>query len=373
MRKRHYEEKELDYDLVFLVVTLLLIAIGTIMVYSSSFCISREISNSGMYFMKRHVVHLIFGLTILFVFMMLDYRIFNSKILVYLALLGGFIALCMCFLPGIGISGGNARRWVNVFGVTIQSSEIMKIVLILFLSHFMAKKSKSIDKFSISILPVLIVTCSSALLIFIEPDFGTAAVLIMWVMVILFVAGMRWKHMLFLFLVSLPAVSFMLLSAPYRRNRLTAFMDPWSHMQDVGYQIVQSLLAFAKGGALGVGLGEGTQKLFFLPAPHTDFVFSVIGEELGFLGVLLVIILFCIWLWRAFSIALATKDAFGFYLVIGSCSLIGLQAVINTGMTVSLFPTTGMALPFFSYGGSAMLMVSMASGIILSVSRRARL
>ncbi len=373
MRKRQVDEKELDCDLIFLVVTLSLLSLGAIMVYSASFCVSREISNSGAYYMVRHLIHLSIGIGIMFSLMQLDYRKLNSKTLAYLAVLAGFTSLFLCFIPGIGVRGGNARRWISIMGFTFQSSELMKIVLILFISHFLARKSKSIGKFSVGVLPILIITGTAAIFIFLEPDFGTAALLLIWAMTMLFIAGMRWKHLFLIGSGSLPIVVLMLLSAPYRRNRLTAFLDPWSHIQNTGYQIVHSMLAFAKGGLLGVGLGEGTQKLFYLPAPHTDFIFSVIGEELGLLGVLVVIALFCIWIWRAFFIALATKDSFGFYLVIASCTFIGLQAIINMGVTMSILPTTGMALPFFSYGGSAMLMVSVASGIILSVSRRSRI
>ena len=373
MRNRHVDEKELDCDLIFLVVTLLLLSMGAIMVYSASFCMSREISNSDTYYMVRHLIHLSMGIAIMFSLMQLDYRRLNSKVLAYLALLVGFVSLVLCFIPGIGVTGGNARRWIRVMGFTFQSSELMKIMLVLFISHFLTRKSKSIGKFSVGVLPVLIITGTAAIFIFLEPDFGTAALLLLWATTMLFIAGMRWKHTFLIGSGSLPIVVLMLLSAPYRRDRLTAFLDPWSHIQDIGYQIVHSMLAFAKGGVLGAGLGEGTQKLFYLPAPHTDFIFSVIGEELGLLGVLVVIVLFSVWIWRAFFIALATKDTFGFYLVVASCTFIGLQAIINIGVTMSVLPTTGMALPFFSYGGSAMLMVSVASGMILSVSRRARL
>jgi cell division protein FtsW len=184
---------------------------------------------------------------------------------------------------------------------------------------------------------------------------------------------MRWSHLFYLLLASAPVGVILMMLKPYRMARLLAFMNPWQDMQGIGYQIIQSLVAFSKGGILGTGLGEGTQKLFFLPAPHTDFIFSVVGEEIGFLGVTGVIILFGIWIWRGLAIARGTNDAFGFYLATCSVSLVGLQAVINMGVAMSLFPTTGIALPFFSYGGTTLLTSLIASGLILSVSRGARL
>jgi cell division protein FtsW len=292
---------------------------------------------------------------------------------VYLGLLASIVALCLCFVPGIGITAGHAKRWVRLPGFSLQASELAKMALIFFIAHFLSRKEKAIEDFSVGVLPVLIITCVIGLLIFIEPDFGTAALIIMWAVIVLFIAGMKIKHLGIMAGIGIPSAALLLLAAPYRRNRILAFVNPWDHMQDIGYQIIQSMVGFAKGGIFGAGLGEGTQKLFYLPAPHTDFIFSVVGEELGLLGIIIILVLFGIWLWRAFSIAIATNDSFGFYLVIASASLIGLQSIINMGMSMSLLPTVGVGLPFISYGGSSMLMVAVVSGLILSVSRRARL
>jgi len=373
MRKRPDKEQELNFDLIFLIASLMLLSLGVVMVYSSSFFVSKENYGSGFFIIGKHILHLCIGVGIMFFLMRLDYRKFKSKPLGLFALGTGIIALCLCFIPGIGLSGGHARRWINIFGFTVQSSEIVKISLIFFIAQFLSRKAKSIGNFSKGVLPILCIISLVVSLIFIEPDFGTAAVVVIWVMMVLFVAGMRWKHLSLMVLAGVPIGSLLLLRAPYRRNRLIAFVDPWEHMQDIGFQIIQSMVAFAKGGIYGTGLGEGTQKLFFLPAPHTDFILSVVGEELGLLGVLSVIVLFGIWIWRAFSIALATNDSFGFYLVIAAGSLIGLQVVINAAMSMSLMPTIGLGLPFISYGGSSMITTMVASGIILSVSKRARL
>ena len=220
---------------------------------------------------------------------------------------------------------------------------------------------------------MLAVVAVMCLLIFIEPDFGTAAAIGIWSVMLLFMAGMRWKHLLILMGIGIPVGLIAMFWESYRRARLTIFLDPWKDMLGCGYQIVQSMVAFATGGFFGSGLGSGTQKLFYLPAPHTDFILSVIGEELGFVGVFLVAVLFGIWIWRGFTIAQATNDSFGFHLVIASVCLIGLQACLNMGVALSLLPTKGIPLPFFSYGGSPLLSTMCICGLILSVSRRARL
>jgi cell division protein FtsW len=374
MRERaHSEEDELDFDVLFLLTTLILMVVGTVMVYSSSFFVSKEMYGDGMALTQRRLIHLVIGVSIMLGIMCMDYRRLLSRPLVYILLLSGIISLILCFVPGIGFSAGHAKRWVRIAFINYQASELTKIALILYLSYFLSRKTKSIADFSTGVMPILMVSSLNAFLILIEPDFGTAAIIFIWSILVLFIAGMRWSHFFYLLLASAPVGVILMVLKPYRMTRLLAFMNPWQDMQGIGYQIIQSLVAFSKGGILGTGLGEGTQKLFFLPAPHTDFIFSVVGEEIGFLGVTGVIILFGIWIWRGLAIARGTNDAFGFYLATCSVSLVGLQAVINMGVAMSLFPTTGIALPFFSYGGTTLLTSLIASGLILSVSRGARL
>ena len=373
MRKSTEVVPDMEFDLIFLMATLALLAIGTIMIFSASYFVSKEMCGSSIALIKKHLFHLAIGTVLMFGIMRMDYRRFNSRPFIFLVLAGAIIALTLCFVPGIGVSGGHAKRWVRIASFNFQSSEIAKIALIFYLSSYLAKKSKRIEDFSYGVLPALIIVGLCAALILIEPDFGTAATIGVWAIAILFIAGMRWKHLLFIFLAGIPLGTLMMILEPYRRARLLAFMNPWNDMQGIGYQIIQSMVAFANGGFIGSGLGESTQKLFFLPAPHTDFVLSVLAEELGFVGVGIVILLFGTWIWRGLSIALATNDSFGFFLVIASICLIGLQAIINMGVAMSVFPTTGIALPFFSYGGSTLITSMSVSGIILSVSRRARL
>lgn len=371
MRERAY--KEVDFDVLFLLATLALLVTGTVMVYSSSFFIAKEEYGSGFALTQRRLFHLLIGLGVMLVLMHVDYRKLLNRSLIYTLLAAGIISLVLCFIPGVGLTAGHAKRWVDLGFFSFQASELVKIALLLYLSYFLSRKAKTIEDFSTGVLPVLIISGIAALLILIEPDFGTAAIIGIWAILLLFTAGMRWKHFGLLILAGLPAAAILMVVEPYRKARLLAFLNPWEDRLGIGFQIVQSLVAFSKGGLCGSGLGAGTQKLFYLPAPHTDFIFSVVGEEIGFLGVMGVILVFGIWIWRGLSIARATNDAFGFYLATSAVVLVGLQAVINMGVTMSLFPTTGIPLPFFSCGGTTLLTTMIASGLILSVSKGARL
>lgn len=373
MRKRTQIDPGMEFDFVFLMTTLMLLVIGTIMIFSASYFVSKEMCGSSTMLMKKHLVHLMLGSVFMIGVMRMDYRRFNSRPFIFLILAVGIAALILCFVPGIGLTGGHAKRWVSIASFNFQASEIVKVALIFYLASYLTKKSKRIEDFSNGVLPALVIVGLCAGLIFFEPDFGTAATIGVWAIAVLFIAGMRWKHLMLIFLAGIPLGILMMILEPYRRARLLAFINPWEDMQGIGYQIIQSMVAFANGGIIGSGLGESTQKLFFLPAPHTDFVLSVLGEELGFIGVGIVIGLFGTWIWRGLSIAMATNDSFGFFLVVGSICLIGLQAIINMGVAMSVFPTTGIALPFFSYGGSSLVTTMTISGLILSVSRRARL
>lgn len=375
MRLWHLEEheREIDFDVVFFLATMALLVLGTVMIFSSSYFVSKELYGNGIAMTKRHLIHLVLGTGMMLFIMSYDYRRLSSGRIILFALVGSAMGLVLCFVPVIGHSGGHSRRWIGISPLIFQASEIAKIALILFMADYLSRKSRNISDFSRGPLPVLCVVAVMCLLIFMEPDFGTAAALLIWSVMLLFMAGMRWKHLLILMGIGIPVGLIGLLWESYRRTRLTIFLDPWKDMLGSGYQIIQSMVAFATGGFFGSGLGEGTQKLFYLPAPHTDFILSVIGEELGFLGVFIVAALFAVWIWRGFTIAQATNDSFGFHLVIASVCLVGLQAILNMGVALSLLPTKGIALPFFSYGGSPLISTMCICGLVLSVSRRARL
>ncbi|MCU0575258.1 MAG: putative lipid II flippase FtsW [Desulfobacterota bacterium] len=375
MRPWSFEDRtrEIDFDVIFFLATMALLVLGTVMIFSSSYFISKELYGNGITMTKKHLLHVALGTVAMLGIMSIDYRKLSNRNLVLFALAGSALALVLCFAPVIGRSGGHAQRWIGIGPASIQASELAKMALILFIANYLSRKSRTMDDFARGPLPALAIVAVMCLLIFIEPDFGTAASLGIWSVMLLFIAGMRTKHLLILVGTGVPLGLAGMLMEPYRRARLTAFLDPWGDMLGIGYQIIQSMVGFANGRFFGSGLGEGTQKLFYLPAPHTDFILAVVGEEMGFIGVVLVAGLFGIWIWRGFSIAMATNDSFGYHLVIASVCLIGLQAIFNMGVALSLLPTKGIPLPFFSYGGSPLLSTMCICGVILSVSRRARL
>lgn len=373
MREDAADKKpELSFDVPFLLATLALMVAGTVMVYSASFFLSKEMYGNGSAIIMKRLFHLVIGCTVMITAMFIDYRKVFTRPVIYILLIAGLVSLVLCFIPGVGITAGHAKRWVNLIIIKYQASELMKIAMLVYMSYFLSAKSKNIEVFSVGVFPVLFICSIAAGLILIEPDFGTAGILFVWTIMVLFVAGMRIKHLLILGAAALPLGILFMYLEPYRRARLTAFINPWQDMQGIGYQIIQSMLAFSKGGIFGAGLGEGAQKLFFLPAPHTDFIMAVLGEETGFVGVVVIVALFGVWVWRGLKIAKATNDLFGFFLVVSSVILVGLQAIINIGVAMSLFPTTGIPLPFFSFGGTTLVSTMLACGIILSVSRGAR-
>ena len=373
MRENAAKEKpELSFDVPFLLTTLALIVAGTVMVYSASFFLSKELYGNGSAIILKRLFHLVVGCAVMTLAMFIDYRKVFIRPVIYILLIIGIVSLILCFIPGVGITAGHAKRWVDIIIIRYQASELMKIAMLIYMSYFLSAKSKNIGVFSVGVFPVLFICSIAAGLILMEPDFGTAVIFFVWTIMVLFVAGMRIKHLLILGAASLPVGILFMILEPYRRARLTVFINPWKDMQGTGYQIIQSMLAFSKGGIFGTGLGEGSQKLFFLPAPHTDFIMAVLGEEIGFAGVVVILALFGLWVWRGLKIAKATNDLFGFFLVVSSVLLVGLQAVINIGVAMSLFPTTGIPLPFFSFGGTTLVSTMLVCGIILSVSRGAR-
>jgi cell division protein FtsW len=284
-----------------------------------------------------------------------------------LALAAVFLALTQ--IPGYGHSAGGAARWIKVGGFTVQPSEFARLAMIIYLAYSLSKKEARIREFSIGFLPHVLVMLMLGCLIMVQPDFGSVAILglICWIM--MFLAGVPMKFLAGSLLALLPLAGGIMISASYRVERLMSFLDPWKHQTDQGYQIVHSLMAFGSGGILGKGLGNGHQKLFYLPEPHTDFIFSVIGEELGLWGVLLLLTLFAVILWRGLIIAMNTEDRFGSLLAAGLTLSIGVQVTINMGVAMGLLPTKGLTLPFLSYGGSSLLINMLAVGIILNIGK----
>ena len=265
---------------------------------------------------------------------------------------------------------GIAKRWLRTPWFTFQPSEVGKLALVIFVAYSLAKKGDRIKEFFLGFLPIIAISGIMIVLVALEPDMGTAILLGMLTMVLLFIGGTKFSYLLAAPVLAVPGLYFFITHFQYSHRRIIAFLHPWEDVQGMGFQIIQSFVALGSGGLWGVGLGDGRQKLFFLPAAHTDFILAILGEELGFLGIMGVIILFALLIWRGTKIAFRAEDPFGTYLAMGITTMIGLQAIINIGVVLGQLPTKGLTLPFISYGGTSLVVNLIGAGILLSISAR---
>lgn len=356
------------YDKPLIFAVLSLIGLGIIMIYSASVVIAETRFGDPYFFLKRQLIWATLGIALMITLMLVDYSHLRRYSLPLLML--ALVLLVMVFVPGIGGKAGKVRRWIFLLGISFQPSELAKIALIIYLADVLDRRRDYIKELLRGFFPRVVVIGIFVVLITIQPDVGTALLLILGLSSLLFVGGVRLSHILATGgVLVIPAFVYLITHSAYRMRRILAFLDPWSDQADRGFQIIQSFYAFGRGGFWGVGLGEGKQKLFYLPQPHTDFIFSVIGEELGFWGAALVVVLFALIAWRGLAIAKGAPDAFGAYLAAGVTIMVTLQAFINMGMTVSLLPTKGLPLPFISFGGSSMLCTMAGMGILLNISQ----
>ncbi len=345
-----------------------LLALGMTMVLSTSYLHSQERYGDGTYFFRKQLLAMGAGVIVLVACSLAPtalYRRFS-----YPLLAATFITLVMVLIPGIGVSRGGARRWIMFPGFGFQPSELAKLAIVVYLAHSMAKKEELIRTFAVGVLPHLIVSGAFAGLLLLEPDFGTALILTMLLYFMLFIGGVRMRHLFGTALLAVPALVYVMTTAEYRLRRLLSFLDPWSDPTGSGFHVIQSLIAFGSGQWLGRGLGESRQKLLYLPEAHTDFIYSVIGEELGLVGALAVLALFGVIIVRGLQLTAKIEEPFDQYLAFGLTVLLGLQALIHMGVVMGLMPTKGLVLPFISYGGSAMVINLMEAGILLGLSRR---
>jgi len=355
------------YDIGVIVSAVFLTAMGVLMVYSTSSVYSLEMYGNANYFLIRHAIYLVIGLTSMVVLMKLDYRILRK--LVYPAYLAGLAMLIIVLVPGIGKEVSGARRWIDLGFLSFQPSEFAKYILVLYLAHSLTKKRDKLDNFMVGFASHILIAGVYVILVLLEPDFGTASTMLVVLFAMLFIGEVKMKYLIPVGVFSVIFLCIAVVTKGYRMNRVTSFLDPWQDPLGSGYQAIQSFVAFALGGIYGSGLGDSSQKLFFLPQAHTDFIFSIIGEELGFIGILLVIIGFAVLFVRSLKVSLRAPDLFGCYLVFGCILLITLQAGINMAVAVGLFPTKGLTLPFISYGGTSLIATLSAVGIILNVSK----
>ena len=354
-------------DATVLIVVLVLSLLGLVMVFSASGVVAANRFHDSVFFLKRHVAWLLFGCLLMHLASRVEYGVWRTLSVPLLAL--SAVLLVAVLIPSVGVAAKGARRWLKLGPISIQPAEMAKFIVVVYLAAYLAKKGQRIRDFQRGFLPPLIVVAGVSGLVLLQPDLGTVVVLGYVTLGLLFLGGARLAHLSGLVPIALAGVAVLIWKSPYRWQRLMTFLDPAKDPTGSGFQVNQSFLAFGSGGPVGVGLGEGKQKLFFLPEAHTDFVLALVGEELGLVGTVAVMVLFAVLVLKGFQIAGRAREPFGRYLALGIALLIGTQALINAGVATGLLPTKGLTLPLVSYGGSSLLMNLLAVGILLSISR----
>lgn len=356
------------YDYVLLIPTLLLLGFGLVAIYSASSFLAEHKMGDPYYYLKRQGMFCLFGLCLMIFAKNIPSWAYRK--LAYPLLFVSISLLVLLLVPGFGIKVGGACRWLRLAGYSFQPSEFAKLTLAVYVAYSLAKKGPNMAFFSRGILPHLIVAGVVIALILLQPDLGTSIIIGCWLLLLLFVGGVKLFHLMGLVLLSLPVVLWLVWRADYRLKRWWAFLNPWDDPQGLGFQIIHSFLAFGSGGIFGVGLGNSKQKLFYLPEPHTDFILSVVAEELGLVGLAILVTLFGVLIMRGIKIALDAPDMYSSYLALGISSLLGLQVLINMGVVMGLLPTKGLTLPLISYGGSSLVISLLGIGILLNISSR---
>jgi len=356
------------YDLVILLMAVALTCFGVVMVYSASSVVATKKFHDGFYFLKRQGVYALLGFGVMAVAMRIDYRIWREYAVPIL--LGCLFLLFLVFIPGIGGAAKGASRWIRLPGFNFQPSELAKIALIVYMAYSLDKKQDKVKFFSTGFLPYMVLLSAVLLILLKQHDLGAALTMGLVAIIMLFAAGTRPRYIIAMGMVALPILYFLVMNVDYRRRRILAYLNPWEDPTDTGFQIIQSWLAFGNGGVLGQGLGEGKQKMFYLPEAHTDFILSVTGEELGLIGVTVIAAMFLMLVLRGVRVALMAQEPFGRFLAFGIATLLGIQAFVNMAVVTGLLPTKGLALPFISYGGSSLIVTLFAVGILLNISTR---
>ena len=358
------KEKLPPLDLTFLVLVVLVLISGLVMLFSASYAAGLADEGDSMYYIKRQLIAALLGVGAMLVTSRLDYRIYRK--LSWVAAAVSVLLLILVFPMGVTVNG--ARRWLYL-GLRFQPSEIAKIGMILVLAHVIAKNYDKMSTFTSGIMIPLGIPGVFALLVIIEPHLSSALLLVIIGVVMVFVGGANWKHLLLCFLVVLLLVVLVVSMTSYMGKRVNAWLDPWSDPQGEGYQIIQSLYAIGSGGLMGLGLGNSQQKYGYLPEAHNDYIFSIACEELGFIGAVVIILLFALLVWRGFRIALKARDKFGCLICVGVMTQIGAQTLLNIAVVSNAIPSTGISLPFFSYGGTSLVLLLLEMGVVLNISR----
>ncbi|HEY9070746.1 MAG TPA: putative lipid II flippase FtsW [Candidatus Ozemobacteraceae bacterium] len=359
--------KQNPFDHVLFFVVIALMGIGLTMVYSASSITSMAQMSDSLFYFKRQLMWVVIGLLAMFGFARIDYRKLEPLALPLLVI--AVIGLVVVLIPGVAREIGGARRWIRFAGIGVQPSEFAKLCLVIYMAHSISRKQYQIHDMVKGVLPDLVITGAIFLLILKEPNLSTACIVGFSYMLLLFLGNGSFAHIGGMLGGGLILGISLVFQKEYRMKRLLAFIDPWENARTSGYHIIQSLVAIGSGGIWGLGLGQSRQKFFILPERHTDFIFAIICEELGLAGGLAVVLLFLVLIWRGFYIATRAPDMFGFLLASGITGIIGCQAAINLGVVLSVLPTTGVTLPFVSYGGSSLLFLAAGMGILLSISK----
>lgn len=343
-----------------------LIAFGVVMVYSASAIFASQLYDNGYFYLIRQGIFALVALPLMVAVARVDYHRYRP--LTY-PLLAGVVGLMLVTSFGFGHSAGGAERWIAIGPIHVQPAEIAKVAIIFWLSYSLSKKTEKIKTFSVGFLPHVLVAGFLMLLCLKQPDFGSAVMIGLMTFVLLFSAGAKLGYILGAGILALPVVYGLIVSSPMRMRRIVSFLDPFGTRQGAGYQVAESLISWGSGGLTGVGLGDSRQKLFYLPEAHTDFISSIVAEELGFIGIALVITAFLVVFLRGVRTAFNAVDEYGTYLAIGITMFVGAQAFTNLAVATGMVPTKGLALPFLSYGGSSLLVNAAAVGVLLNISR----
>ncbi|OPA78465.1 stage V sporulation protein E [Paenibacillus selenitireducens] len=356
---------------IWLIISILsLLGIGMVMVYSAGAVVAFHDYGDSFYFVKRQLLFAVLGLVAMYFTMNTDYWVWKKY--AKLGLILCFALLVIVLIPGIGAVRGGARSWLGISSFGIQPSEFMKLAMILFLSKLLADRQAELGSFVKGLVPPLGIMGLAFGLIMLQPDLGTGTVMVGASLLVIYISGAKVRHLASLGLVGVAGFIGLVLAAPYRLARITSFLDPWSDPLGAGYQAIQSLYAIGPGGFVGLGLGMSRQKYSYVPEPQTDFIFSILAEELGFIGGITVLVLFLILVWRGMRVAMTISDPFGSFLAVGIVGIVAVQVIINIGVVIGLMPVTGITLPLISYGGSSLTLMLTAFGILLNISRYAR-
>src|SRR5437667_813810 len=360
--------RKLKSDRLLFLTTILLVGLSIVMVYSASAVVTLERYGKPSMFLIKQGMWAVLGVAMLAVVMRIDYRTYRQPVFIWTALgVVGAALVAVLFMVPVN----NARRWFGIGSIGVQPSELAKLSTIFCLAALLERRMHRIDELTYSLLPIGIVVAALVGLILLEPDFGTSMSLVLIALVMVFAAGIDYRYIAGAALAALPALYILVMGSTYRRRRMFSFWNPWEDPLGDGFQIIQSLIAIGTGGVWGKGLMNGVQKLFYLPEPHTDFIFSVISEELGLVGATAVVVCFSVVAWRGMRIALRAPDAFGALLALGLTTMVAVQALVNISVVLGLMPTKGLPLPFVSAGGSSLLINLVGMGILLNVSQHA--